>query len=283
MKYEVSICQTTGGLKSNAEQMLELVKSKEYKKYNYIVDASNCKAAQDDRKVINDELTKAKRERIDFERNIILGQWNPIKEKYMEAEKVLAGYIDHLDEGIKSVENAEKESKKAEIEAFFKENLNDLDIPFDIVFDKKYLNATCSKKKWQESIKKKISDHEYNYNSLAKMNVEDVELLQTIYTQVWDRMAAEEEYDKQIAAKKRAEELKQIKETNTSNKDTKPPVRKSVVPDLFTDESFSTETTSTPVKKVEKTSKLVTIYGPADLLEKGIKTLESMGLKVEEI
>lgn len=281
MKYEVSISQTTGGLKSNAEQMLELVKSKEYKKYNYIVDASNCKAAQDDRKVINDELTKAKRERIDFERNIILGQWNPIKEKFTEAEKVLAGYINHLDEGIKSVENAEKERKKAEIEAYFKENLNDLDIPFDIVFDKKYLNATCSKKKWQESIKKKIGDHEYNYNSLAKMNVEDVELLQTIYTQVWDRMAAEEEYDKQIAAKKRAEELKKIKETNTSN--TKPPVRKSVVPDLFTDVSFGTTITSTPVKKVEKTSKLVTIYGPADLLEKGIKTLESMGLKVEEI
>lgn len=282
MKYEVSISQTAGGLNSNAEQMLELVKSKEYKKYNYIVDASNCKAAQDDRKVINDELTKAKRERIDFERNIILGQWNPIKEKYMEAEKVLAGYIDHLDEGIKSVENAEKESKKAEIEAFFKENLNDLDIPFDIVFDKKYLNATCSKKKWQESIKKKISDHEYNYNSLAKMNVDDVELLQTIYTQVWDRMAAEEEYDKQIAVKKRAEELKQIKETNTSNKDTKSQ-KKSVVPDLFADVSFGTTITSTPVQKVEKTSKLVTIYGPADLLEKGIKTLESMGLKVEEI
>lgn len=283
MKYEVSISQTAGGLNSNAEQMLELVKSKEYKKYNYIVDASNCKAAQDDRKVINDELTESKRKRIDFERDIILGQWNPIKEKYMEAEKVLSSYIKHLDEGIKSVENAEKESKKAEIEAYFKDNLHDLDIPFDIVFDKKYLNKTCTKKQWQESIKKKIGDHEYNYNSLAKMNVEDVELLQTIYTQVWDRMAAEEEYDKQIAAKKHAEELEKIKETNTSNKDTKPPVRKSVVPDLFTDVSFDTAITSTPVKKVEKTSKLVTIYGPADLLEKGIKTLESMGLKVEEI
>lgn len=282
MKYEVSISQTAGGLNSNAEQMLELVKSKEYKKYNYIVDASNCKAAQDDRKVINDELTESKRKRIDFERDIILGQWNPIKEKYMEAEKVLSSYIKHLDEGIKSVENAEKESKKAEIEAYFKDNLHVLDIPFDIVFDKKYLNKTCAKKQWQESIKKKIGDHEYNYNSLAKMNVEDVELLQTIYTQVWDRMAAEEEYDRQIAVKKRAEELKQIKETNTSNKDTKSQ-KKSVVPDLFANVSFGTTITSTPVQKVEKTSKLVTIYGPADLLEKGIKTLESMGLKVEEI
>lgn len=50
MEYEVTISQTNTGLQSNADATLVLVKSDEYKKYNYVVAADNYDQAVKDKK-----------------------------------------------------------------------------------------------------------------------------------------------------------------------------------------------------------------------------------------
>ena len=78
MEYEVTISQTNTGLQSNADATLVLVKSDEYKKYNYVVAADNYDQAVKDKKILKNAIDKAKRTRIDFE-NKILDEWAPIE------------------------------------------------------------------------------------------------------------------------------------------------------------------------------------------------------------
>lgn len=211
MKYEVAITQTENGLQSNANRILELVKGPEYKKYNYVVTADNCKDAIVDKKSLKKEYESAKRKRIDF-RNKLLDDWKPIEETFMEAEKVVNKYIEELDAGIKAIEAQEKKEKQKAIHAYYIENLNELQVPFDIVMDEKWLNKSCKKKDWQDAIKKTIANYELEYSLLERSDVEDKELLKSIFMDVWDRNEAFVKYDAQMAAKKRAEKMREEKE-----------------------------------------------------------------------
>lgn len=211
MKYEVAITQTETGLQSNANKILELVKGPEYKKYNYVVTAENYKDAVQDKKDLKKDYESAKRKRIDF-KNKLLNDWDPIEKTYMEAERVVKKYLDDLDAGIKLIEEQEKEEKQKAIHAYYIENLNELQVPFDVVMNDKWLNKTCKKKDWQEGIKKAIANYELEYSLLERSDVEDKELLKSIFMDVWDRHEAFVKYDAQMVAKKRAEKMREEKE-----------------------------------------------------------------------
>lgn len=155
MEYEVTISQTNTGLQSNADATLVLVKSDEYKKYNYVVAADNYDQAVKDKKILKNAIDKAKRTRIDFE-NKILDEWAPIKDTLMKAEKIVEGYKDALDAGVKTVDEQTKEEKRKKIHSYYIENLNELQIPFDKVLDTKWLNKSCKQKQWQEGVIKRL-------------------------------------------------------------------------------------------------------------------------------
>lgn len=212
MEYEVIIQQTEKGLQNNADRILELVNSKEYKKYKYVVTTENYDEAIKDKKALKNKYEDAKRNRIDFEKKL-LDEWKPIKDTLMKAEKIVKGYIDNLDAGINTIEDQEKELKKEEIHAFYIENLNELQIPFEKVFVDKWLNKTCTKKAWQKGMKDAIANYELEYSLLERSDVEDKELLKSIFMDTWNRLDAFSKYDDQMAAKKRADELRKSQET----------------------------------------------------------------------
>lgn len=261
MEYAVSLTQTNNGLIDNADEILKLVKSNEYKKYNYVVDAGNYKTAKTDKQKLSDEIEKAKRERIDFEKRL-QDQWTPVKSKLMEAEKIVESYVKSLKEGMDIVDEEAKNQKKEIIRQYFEGLENELAIPFEVIFETSYLNKSCSEKKWKERITNKMNDLEYDYYSLTRMNVDDIELLQSLYTQTWSRYEAEVEYDKQMAARARAEEIKQKKEK--------------AIPAMPISQTIKNDP---PVK----VTKMLTIRGTNTQVNDAIDYLRNVGLQVEVI
>ena len=93
-----------------------------------------------------------------------MDEWAPIKDTLMKAEKIVEGYKDALDAGVKTVDEQTKEEKRKKIHSYYIENLNELQIPFDKVLDTKWLNKSCKQKQWQEGRYKKIADYELEYS-----------------------------------------------------------------------------------------------------------------------
>lgn len=268
MGYEVTINQTNEGLQSNADATLALVKSDEYKKYNYVVTADNYDQAVKDKKTLKDAIDKAKRTRIDFE-NKILNEWTPIKDTLMKAEKIVEGYKEALDAGVKTVDEQAKEEKRKVIHSYYIENLNELQIPFDKILDNKWLNKSCTQKQWQTAVKKKIADYELEYSLLERSDVEDKELLKSIFMDTWDRMESFARYDAQMAAKKRAEELRKKKEEQIEKK----PYPGIVLEDIPRQQ----------IKKDKAVNKMVCIKGSQASYEKVLSYARELGLTWEEL
>lgn len=274
MKYEIELKQGENGLFNNAEQILSLVQGDEYKKYNYIVTENNYDDAKEDKKKLKAELESAKRNRIDFEKKIN-EEWNPVKATLMKAEKIVETYVKSLDDGISSLDEKKKEERRSVIKDFFLEIKGDLDIPFDKVLESGYLTKSCSTKKWQEGITRKVNDFRLDYELLGNMDVEDKVLLQTIFTQEWDRLKAIDEYNHQINIRKKAEELRKAKEAqNIEEKCAKEPQEEKI------------EEIQIPVLDVpdaRSVSKMVVISGSELTWVKAKEYMQSIGLKVEEV
>lgn len=137
--------------------------------------------------------------------------------KYFEDEVMLRvnrlkAVRQNIVDGLDVFEQKRINERKDKISAFLEENKGELDIPFDIVFESRFTNKSCSEKDWKESVLRKINDLKLDYDLLEKMNYEDIPLLQSIFTQTWNRLAAIDEYENQMEARRRAEEIKQAKE-----------------------------------------------------------------------
>lgn len=274
MKYEIELKQGENGLFNNAEQILSLVQGDEYKKYNYIVTENNYDDAKEDKKKLKAELESAKRNRIDFEKKIN-EEWNPVKATLMKAEKIVETYVKSLDDGISSLDEKKKEERRSVIKDFFLEIKGDLDIPFDKVLESGYLTKSCSTKKWQEGITRKVNDFRLDYELLGNMDVEDKVLLQTIFTQEWNRQRAIDEYNHQMNVRKKAKELRKAKEAqNIEEKCTKE------------SQEEKKEESQNPVLDVpdaRSVSKMVVISGSELAWVKAKEYMQSIGLKVEEV
>lgn len=92
------------------------------------------------------------------------------------------------------------------------------------MLDTKWLNKSCKQKQWQEGVIKKIADYELEYSLLERSDVEDKELLKSIFMDVWDRMESFAIYDAQMAAKKRAEDLRKRRKNSLKKYLQLPPV-----------------------------------------------------------
>lgn len=274
MKYEIELKQGENGLFNNAEQILSLVQGDEYKKYNYIVTENNYDDAKEDKKKLKAELESAKRNRIAFEKKIN-EEWNPVKATLMKAEKIVETYVKSLDDGISSLDEKKKEERRSVIKDFFLEIKGDLDIPFDKVLESGYLTKSCSTKKWQEGITRKVNDFRLDYELLGNMDVEDKVLLQTIFTQEWNRQRAIDKYNHQMNVRKKAKELRKAKEAqNIEEKCDKKPQEEKI------------EEIQIPVLDVpdaRSVSKMVVISGSEFAWVKAKEYMQSIGLKVEEV
>lgn len=154
-----------GKIICNAEQFKkELVES--LKTYNYVVNSANYDLAKSDRASINKLVETVSTKRKNFAKKI-KEEWTPYEKLLMDCEKIVKAVADELGKGIYEVDEKEKQEKQQEIIAYYNtKNMSDL-IDFDLIFDPKWLNKSCSKKQWKEALDEVENKVEKDYQMLS--------------------------------------------------------------------------------------------------------------------
>lgn len=154
-------------------------------------------------------------------------------EDFAEQVKQLTSKIktcsDGIDIQIKAFDENKKAQKKKTIEKYWESFKFDLPIPFEKVFEERYLNATCSTSQWEESLnaKKKQINNDLTNISMTKdidqLNFMSVDYLNTLnfsktvsnWSEHLEQLKKAETLRQQAEARKRALEEEKQKEVQT--------------------------------------------------------------------
>lgn len=161
-----------GKIICNAEQFKkELVES--LKTYNYVVNSANYDLAKSDRASINKLVETVSTKRKNFAKKI-KEEWAPYEKLLMDCEKIVKAVADELGKGIYEVDEKEKQEKQRNIIAYYNtKNMSDL-IDFDLIFDPKWLNKSCSEKQWKEALDAVENKVEKDYEMLKLFLPQDM-------------------------------------------------------------------------------------------------------------
>ena len=202
----------------NKEELEAAVRAKIAGYENVVYTEENIKAAKNDRAELN-KLIKAIEERRKQVKNIINEPYAVFEAELKEITALINEPVALIDQQVKAFEEKQKEEKKAAIKATYDENIGDLAevLPFEKIFDSRYLNQTYKLATAQKEIVDKIdtvkTDLETidSLDSKYKLNAKDV------YIKTLDLSKAMAE-NKRLAERKRQEEIRKQKEAEEQAK-----------------------------------------------------------------
>lgn len=165
----------------NKEELEAAVRAKIAGYENVVYTEENIKAAKNDRAELN-KLIKAIEERRKQVKNIINKPYAVFEAELKEITALINEPVALIDQQVKAFEEKQKEEKKAAIKATYDENIGDLAevLPFEKIFDSRYLNQTYKLATAQKEIVDKIdtvkTDLETidSLDSKYKLNAKDV-------------------------------------------------------------------------------------------------------------
>ena len=165
----------------NKEELEAAVRAKIAGYENVVYTEENIKTAKNDRAELN-KLIKAIEERRKQVKNIINEPYAVFEAELKEITALINEPVALIDQQVKAFEEKQKEEKKAAIKATYDENIGDLAevLPFEKIFDSRYLNQTYKLATAQKEIVDKIdtvkTDLETidSLDSKYKLNAKDV-------------------------------------------------------------------------------------------------------------
>lgn len=165
----------------NKEELEAAVRAKIASYENVVYTEENIKAAKNDRAELN-KLIKAIEDRRKQVKKIINEPYAIFESELKEILALINKPVGLIDQQVKAFEEKQKEEKKAAIKATYDENIGDLAdvLPFEKIFDIRYLNQTFKLATAQEEVKGKIdtvkTDLETidSLDSKYKLNAKDV-------------------------------------------------------------------------------------------------------------
>lgn len=165
----------------NKEELEAAVRAKIAGYENVVYTEENIKAAKNDRAELN-KLIKAIEERRKQVKNIINEPYAVFEAELKEITALINEPVALIDQQVKAFEEKQKKEKKAAIKATYDENIGDLTevLPFEKIFDSRYLNQTYKLATAQKEIVDKIdtvkTDLETidSLDSKYKLNAKDV-------------------------------------------------------------------------------------------------------------
>lgn len=215
-------------IKWNKEELEAAVRQKIASYENVVYTEDNMKQAKADRAELN-KLTKAIEERRKKVKKIINEPYGIFEAELKEILALIQEPVRIIDQQVKAFEDQQKDEKKKSIQQSYDEVIGDLAeiLPFDRVFDNRYLNQTYKLATAQADVKEKIekvrTDLETidSLESKFKLNAKDV-YIKTLdlskalaenkrLSDLEEKLEAEKKR-KEEAEKKRLEEEAQKKE-----------------------------------------------------------------------
>ncbi len=165
----------------NKEELEAAVRAKIASYENVVYTEENIKAAKNDRAELN-KLIKAIEDRRKQVKKIINEPYAIFESELKEILALINEPVGLIDQQVKAFEEKQKEEKKGAIKATYDENIGDLAdvLPFEKIFDIRYLNQTFKLATAQEEVKGKIdtvkTDLETidSLDSKYKLNAKDV-------------------------------------------------------------------------------------------------------------
>lgn len=148
---------------------------------NVIYTEENIQQAKADRAELN-KLTNAIEERRKMVKNIIMEPYTEFEKEIKEVLELIKKPAGLIDATVKEYENQQKEEKRKKILSVYEEEIGELAsvLPFEKVFDPRYLNATYALGKAQTEVREKIErvkrdlDTIDGLDSKYKLNAKDV-------------------------------------------------------------------------------------------------------------
>lgn len=204
MTFELKPKMSKGQLVTNAQTLVKEVEQ-ELTKYEYVVTEQNYDLAKSDRSSLNKLVKEISDKRKDIEKDVF-GNWNEDKKTIMSLEKKIKELSSNLGEGINSVDQIAKDEKLAEIKKLWKEKSDELpiNVQFDMVYDKRWLNKTTS-----------VNEIESDMYHAIKKVTDDLSMLERFYPE--DEFEKEQvlmKYEQTLdvkAAIAKADELKELR------------------------------------------------------------------------
>ena len=205
MTFELKPKMSKGQLVTNAQTLVKEVE-KELEKYQYVVTEQNYELAKSDRTSLNKLVKEISDKRKEIEKDVF-GNWNEDKKTIMSLEKKIKELSSNLGEGINSVDKIAKDEKLEKIKKAWESESKDLQInvSFDLVFDKRWLNKTTTTNEIASDM----------YHAIKKVN-DDLTMLERFFPE--DEFEKEQvlmKYEQTLDVKEaiaKADELKALRE-----------------------------------------------------------------------
>lgn len=164
----------------NKEELEKAVRERISTYENVVYSEENLKQAKADRAELN-KLLKAIEERRKKVKEIVNAPYATFEKEIKEVLQLIQEPVSMIDEQIKGFENQQKEEKKAKIREAYDGNIGDLSsvLPFEKLFDSKYLNKTYKLNTAIAEIKEKIEGVKRDLETIDsldskyKLNVKD--------------------------------------------------------------------------------------------------------------
>lgn len=230
----------------NYEQLKTDLQVSLEKYQNMVVTKENIKDAKDDRAKLNKLRTS-----IDDQRKVIKKAWNVPYDAFERKVKELTGLIgepiDTIDKQLSVYEDQRKAEKREEIEEYFDEKIGcyaDL-IPFDKIFDPRWLNVSFDIKKAKATIDDLIKRVEVDEKAIKDLEVECEQQMLDAYFQTLDlsaAMAEKKRFEDRIMQLAELERQRQAKAQKAAEEKQQKPIRQKV----------SVEEPAPPVYNVEE-------------------------------
>ena len=168
-------------IKWNKEELEAAVRQKIASYKNVVYTEDNMKQAKEDRAELN-SLIKAIEERRKMVKKIVNEPYDIFEKELKDVSSIIQKTVATIDGQVKAFENQQKEDKRKSIQEAYDEVIGDLAqvLPFEKVFDNRYLNQTYKLATAQADIKAKVekvrTDLETidSLESKYKLNAKDV-------------------------------------------------------------------------------------------------------------
>lgn len=206
----------------NKEEFMNLIEEITKNYTNLVYSEEQMKDAKADRAKLN-SMKKAISDRRILVKKEVMKPYEQFEEEVKEVTALIDKPIQMIDNQIKEYEEQVKAEKKEKIKSAYDENIGDLgeDLPFERVFDSRYLNTTFTLSKALAEVKEKIEKFRTDLETIDglsskhKLNVRDiyVQTLDLSKAMAEDRRLNELEERLEAEAAKREEMERQKAET----------------------------------------------------------------------
>lgn len=220
-------------------------------------------AAKKDRATLN-AMKKAISDRRIEVKKALLAPYDVFEAEVKEVVALIDKPIAMIDKQTSAYEEKIKEDKRAELIAFFKENVGELDgvLTFDMIFNPKWLNKTASVKSCKDEISSAIKKTETDIRAIETMIEEKYRAyakdfyfrkdrnMTSVLNEVGRMRDIDRKAEEEKAAREEAEQRRREQEASKAAEAINPPSEPKKTQEQAANESKEPESVSNPVESV---------------------------------